>query len=103
LHSASLIEQARLEQEGDYWAASEVSEEPCHADFRAWRAVVNTAPKTPLGLRAWAAYLDEVRGVEEWMLEDQAPAIVKAVAQALAISPRNIPRPSASCARTALG
>jgi hypothetical protein len=35
-------------------------------------------------LKAWVSYLDEVRKTESWMLEDQAAAIVKTVARALA-------------------
>jgi hypothetical protein len=51
--------------------------------MKAWRELVNTAPQTLASLKAWASYLDEVRVTEEWMLEDQAAAIVKTAAQAI--------------------
>jgi hypothetical protein len=82
LHSAALREQARLEEAGDP-RASEVADAPCHADFRTWRELVNTAPQTVAGLQAWASYLDEIGGKEKWMLEDEAPEIVKALVEAL--------------------
>jgi hypothetical protein len=82
LHSAALKEQERLEQIGDP-RASEVSDAPCNADAGAWRELVNTAPQTFAGLQAWAFYLDEVRGKEEWMLEEETPAIVMTLARSL--------------------
>jgi hypothetical protein len=70
-HGVALKEQARLEQLGDP-EASKVADEPCHADVRTWRTLVSTAPLTFAGLRAWASYLDEVRGVEEWMFRTES-------------------------------
>ena len=49
LHSAALKEQERLEIADDP-RASEVADEPCHAEFRAWRQLVSTAPKTLTGV-----------------------------------------------------
>jgi hypothetical protein len=82
LHGAALKEQDRLEQLNEP-GAWEVSEAPCHADVAAWRELVNTAPQTRAGLRAWAFYLEEVRSKEEWMLEEEAPAIVETLARAI--------------------
>ena len=86
LHSAALKEQARIEQmdvPGAWEMAGKIADGPCHADWAAWRELVNTAPQTFAGLRAWAFYLDEVRGKEEWMLEEEAPAIVMTLARSL--------------------
>jgi len=81
-HGAALREQERLERIGDP-EASTVADEPCHADMRTWRTLVGAAPLTLAGLRAWASYLDEIRGVEEWMLEDYGPTLVVTLAEAL--------------------
>lgn len=84
LHGAALREQARCEQANVpkflYDAACEAA---CHADMNAWRELVSTAPQTLAGLKAWGSYLDEVREAESWMLEDEAQAIVRTLAQAL--------------------
>jgi hypothetical protein len=78
MHGAALREQDRLGGLGYDFAT-----EACHADNDAWRELVNTAPQTLAGLKAWASYLDEVRKVESWMLEDEAQAIVTTLARAL--------------------
>jgi hypothetical protein len=84
LHSVALREQERCEQAGVPKALYDAAcEEACHADNRAWRELVSTAPQTLAGLKAWASYLDEVRKVEGWMQEEEGPAIVKALAQAV--------------------
>lgn len=84
LHSAALREQERCEQADvpkfRYDAACEAA---CHADMKAWRELVNTAPQTVAGMKAWVFYLDEVRKTESWMLEDEAQAIVKTLAAAI--------------------
>jgi hypothetical protein len=81
-HGVALREQERLERIGDP-EASTVADEPCHADVRTWRVLIRTAPLTLAGLRAWASYLDEVRVVEEWMLEDYGPTLVETLVEAL--------------------
>lgn len=82
LHGAALKEQERLEQMDDP-RASEIADAPCHADVRTFLELVNTAPQTLAGLHAWAGYLDELRGAEEWMIEDRGPAIVETLARSL--------------------
>ena len=84
LHSAALCEQERCEQaDVPKFCYDEACEAACHADMKAWRDLVGTAPQTLAGLKAWASYLDEVRKVESWMLEDQAEAIVQTLAKAI--------------------
>jgi hypothetical protein len=95
LHGAALKEQARLEQIGDP-RASEVGDASCHADARTFRALVNTAPQTFAGLQAWAFYLDEVRRKEEWMIEEEAPAIVMTLARSLERGKGSVFRPGSN-------
>jgi hypothetical protein len=45
--------------------------------------LIETAPTTFAGLLAWASYLDEIRKVEAWMLEDKAPALIVTLVEAL--------------------
>jgi hypothetical protein len=74
-HSVALKEQAHLE-DGD-------TEAECHADMDAFHVLIETAPTTLAGLVAWVAYLDEVRTVEAWMFEEQGPAMVVTLVEAL--------------------
>lgn len=79
LHSAAIDEQDRLERAGH--ASRGISEQPCQAEIDAWHALLSAPPQTLAGLRAWASYL---KGVEPWMLEDQAGLIVGTLDLALA-------------------
>jgi hypothetical protein len=72
-HLASIDEQTRLELLGDPDAES-VAEGPCDAEWDSLDALIGTAPVTFAGLVAWAAYLDQIRRDEEWMLEDRSYA-----------------------------
>jgi hypothetical protein len=81
-HSVALKEQARLESIADPLADS-ISEDACHADMDAFSDLIETAPTTFAGLQAWAAYLDEIRGVEVWMFEEVGPTLVVTLAIAL--------------------
>jgi hypothetical protein len=79
---AALAEQNRLDEIGDrsgHWVASAA----CHADTEAFDRLIATAPTTLAGLQAWAAYLDEIRHVEEWMFEDEPPALIATLVEAL--------------------
>ena len=60
-----------------------VTEGPCRADVDTFHDLIETAPTTFAGLRAWAAYLDEIRSVEAWMFEDEAPALIVTLVEAL--------------------
>jgi hypothetical protein len=82
-HFAALAEQTRLEGLGDLWGAGLITEAPCHAEMDAFNELIGTAPRTLAGLRAWGAYLDEIRGDEEWMFEDGGPTLVATLAEAL--------------------
>jgi hypothetical protein len=68
-HLVALAEQNRLEGIGDP-AAGWAVEAPCRAAMLAFNDVVFTAPTTFAGLVAWAAYLNEISEVDEWMLEE---------------------------------
>lgn len=46
--------------------------------------MVTTTPQTLAGLQAWVSYPNEIRETEAWMLEEEAAAIVKTAARALA-------------------
>ena len=60
-----------------------VGDAPCHADCRAFRELVSTAPQTFAGLQAWASYLDEVGQCESWMFQEKGPTLVATLAEAL--------------------
>jgi hypothetical protein len=66
-----------------------VTEGPCNADIDAFKRVIETAPTTFAGLVAWASYLDEIRCCEAWMLEDEGPALVVTLVEALGNLDRN--------------
>jgi hypothetical protein len=59
------------------------TEAECRADMGAFDVLIETAPTTLAGLVAWAAYLDEVRTVEARMFEEQGPAMVVTLVEAL--------------------
>ena len=80
---AAIEEQIRLDSIGDHRSAWDVTEGPCHADNGAFMQLIETAPQTLVGLQAWASYLDEIRGDEEWMFEDAGPTLVSTLVQAL--------------------
>jgi hypothetical protein len=78
----ALAEQNRLEEIGDrsgHWLASVA----CHAATEAFDRLIATAPTTLAGLQAWAAQLDEIRHAEAWMFEDEAPALIATLVEAL--------------------
>jgi hypothetical protein len=83
-HLASIDEQNRLELLDDPLAET-VSEAPCHAEWDAFYALLETAPLTFAGLIAWSAYLDEQRRDHEWRLDglDIVTKIVGTFAEAL--------------------
>jgi hypothetical protein len=72
-HLAAIDEQNRLDRLGDPDADS-VAEGPCDAEWDSLDALIGSAPVTFAGLAAWAAYLDQIRRDEEWMLEDRSYA-----------------------------
>jgi hypothetical protein len=79
---AALAEQNRLEEIGDrsgHWLASVA----CHVATEAFDRLIATAPTTLAGLQAWAAHLDETRHAEAWMFEDEAPALIATLVEAL--------------------
>jgi hypothetical protein len=71
-----------LERLGDP-DADWVTEGPRHADADTFHDLIETAPTTLAGLLAWVSYLDEIRKVEAWMLEDGAPTLVVTLVEAL--------------------
>jgi hypothetical protein len=78
-------EQDRLDRIGDRsgdWVAAAQFE----ADIDALNDLIETAATTFAGLRAWASYLDEIRDVDEDMLEEvgPTPALVATLVEALA-------------------
>jgi hypothetical protein len=81
-HLVALEEQTRLDRIGDR-SSDWIAEGPCHADMDAFNDLIETAPTTFAGLQAWVAYLDEIRSVEAWMFEDEAPALVVTLVEAL--------------------
>jgi hypothetical protein len=74
-HAVACDEQAHLE-DGD-------AEEACLAAVSAFDDLIQTAPATLVGLVAWAAYLHEIRQVEEWLLEGEAPRLIETLVEAL--------------------
>jgi hypothetical protein len=57
------------DRSGDWVAAAQFD-----ADIDAFNELIETAPTTFAGLVAWASYLDEIRDVDEDMLEEVAPS-----------------------------
>jgi hypothetical protein len=51
-----------------------MSEAPFMAQLDAFKDLIETAPTTFAGLRAWASYLDEIRDVDQELLEWLAPS-----------------------------
>jgi len=50
----------------------------------AFNKLIETAPQTLAGLRAWAAYLGEIgNSGEGWMFEEEGPTLVATFAKAL--------------------
>ena len=78
----ALEEQNALELIGDP-SSDRVAEAPCHAAMEAFNDLIETAPTTFAGLRAWASYLDEIRKADEWMFEETAPTLVMVFVEAL--------------------
>jgi hypothetical protein len=74
-HAVACDEQAHLE-DGD-------TEDACVAAVSAFDDLIQTAPTTCGGLVAWASYLHEIRKVEEWLLEGEAPRLVETLVEAL--------------------
>lgn len=82
-HLAALDEQTRLEGLHDR-DADRVADEPCHAEWRAFEALIDTPPVTFAGLVAWATYLDGVRREDPWKFDDDpAKGLVGTLARAL--------------------
>jgi hypothetical protein len=81
-HSVAIEEQARLEKLRDPLADVEATK-ACHADVAAFDDLIQTAPTTFAGLVAWASYLHEIRKVEEWLLQGEAPTLVETLVEAL--------------------
>jgi hypothetical protein len=73
-HDAALVEQARLEQVGDNAAAWLVSEAPCHAEFKAFDALLSAAATTVPGIVAQLAYLQEIAEHDAWRFSDREDA-----------------------------
>jgi hypothetical protein len=49
----------------------------------AFNELIGTAPTTFAGLRVWVAYLGEIRDADEWMFEEEGPALVATLVEAL--------------------
>jgi hypothetical protein len=81
-HLIAIEEQNRLERLGDP-DADWVTERPCHADVDTFHDLIETAPTTFAGLQAWAAYLGEIRQCQPWMVEEEAPALIVTLVEAL--------------------
>lgn len=81
-HLVALEEQNRFVLMDDH-TFGDITEDACHADMDAWQELLSTAAATLAGLRAWAAYLDEIREVETWMLEEEGPTLVATLVEAL--------------------
>lgn len=79
--TVALIEQNRLELIGDPLADS-IAEDSAHANMDTFILLVETAPTTFAGMVAWAAYLDEVRQAEVWMIEDHGAKVVETLVEA---------------------
>jgi len=73
-HGSALDEQARLEQIGDNAAAWLVSEAPCHAEFKAFDALLSAAATTVPGIVAQLAYLQEIAEHDAWRFSDREDA-----------------------------
>jgi hypothetical protein len=74
-HAVACDEQAHLEDAD--------TEDACHAQVKAFDDLIQIAPTTFAGLVAWAAYLHQIRKVEEWMLEGEAPRLIDTLVEAL--------------------
>jgi hypothetical protein len=86
-HEAALVEQARLEQVGDNAAAWLVSEAPCHAEFKAFDALLSAAATTVPGIVAQLAYLQEIAEHDAWRFsdrEDSATMLLEGFAASIA-------------------
>jgi hypothetical protein len=81
-HLVALKEQTRLERVGDPLADS-IAVDPSEADMDAFNDLIEAVPKTFASLVAWATYLDEIRNVEAWMLEEGGPTLVVTLVEAL--------------------
>jgi hypothetical protein len=86
-HEAALVEQARHEQIGDNAAAWLVSEAPCHAEFKAFDALLSAAATTVPGIVAQLAYLQEIAEHDAWRFsdrEDSATMLLEGFAASIA-------------------
>jgi hypothetical protein len=86
-HEAALVEQARLEQIGDNAAAWLVSEAPCHAEFKAFDALLSAAATTVPGIVAQLAYLQDIAEHDGWRFsdrEDSATMLLEGFAASIA-------------------
>jgi hypothetical protein len=86
-HGIALVEQARLEQIGDLDAAWSNAEQPCHAEFNAFDALLSAEATTVPGIVAQLAYLQDIAEHDAWMFsdrEDSAPRLLKSFAASIA-------------------
>jgi hypothetical protein len=74
VHLASLRELERLEKAGI--EDSDVSEQPCHAEFEAFDALLAAGATTLPGLIAKLFYLQDIANREAWMLNDRPDAAI---------------------------
>jgi hypothetical protein len=81
-HLAAITEQARLEEIGDPLAA-DVAEAPRHAERDTFSELINTVPMTFVSLQAWSSFLNETARCEGWMLQEEGPALVATLVEAL--------------------
>ena len=79
---AALAEHTRLDRLGDP-AAYLISEAPFGAQLDAFTDLIETAPTTFAGLKAWASCLDEIRDADEDMFEWAGPTMVVKLVEAL--------------------
>jgi hypothetical protein len=86
-HGIALGEQARLEQLGEIDAAWSIAEQPCHAEFNAFDALLSAEATTVPGIVAQLAYLQDIAEHDAWMFsdrEDSAPRLLKGFAASIA-------------------
>jgi hypothetical protein len=86
-HGIALVAQARLEQIGDLDAAWSISEQPCHAEFNAFDALLSAAATTVPGIVAQLAYLQEIAEHDAWRFsdrEDSATMLLEGFAASIA-------------------
>jgi hypothetical protein len=77
-HEAALVEQERLERIGDK-AADWVGEAPCHAEFKAFDALLVAAATTLPGLVAKLAYLQDIAEREPWMFDGRKGSALRPI------------------------